>query len=118
VSSAAPLVQSGNVKVIGLSTKSRLPFLPDWPTIAEGGIPDFEANIWTGLFIKAGTPPGVIEKLDNDVRAVLADPAAVKELEDVGAIPAPLFGKEFATEIAGDQERNGALVRRLKILTD
>jgi tripartite-type tricarboxylate transporter receptor subunit TctC len=118
VSSAAPLVQSGNVKVIGLSTKSRLPFLPDWPTIAEGGIPDFEANIWTGLFIKAGTPPGVIEKLDNDVRAVLADPVAVKELEDVGAIPAPLFGKEFATEIARDQERNGALVRRLKILTD
>jgi tripartite-type tricarboxylate transporter receptor subunit TctC len=118
VSSAAPLVQSGNVKVIGLSTKSRLSFLPDWPTIAEGGIPDFEANIWTGLFIKAGTSPEVIEKLRNDVRAVLADPAAVKELEDVGAVPAPLFAKEFETEIARDQERNGALVRRLKILTD
>jgi tripartite-type tricarboxylate transporter receptor subunit TctC len=49
---------------------------------------------------------------------VLADPAAAKELENVGAIPAPLFGKEFETEIASESERNGALVRRLKILTD
>jgi len=79
---------------------------------------DFEANIWTGLFIKAGPSPEVIEKLQDDVRAVLADPVAVKQLEDVGAIPAPLFGKEFETEIARDSERNGALVRRLKILTD
>jgi tripartite-type tricarboxylate transporter receptor subunit TctC len=118
VSSAAPLVQSGSIKIIGLSTKSRLASHPDWPTIAEGGLPGFESNMWTGLFVRAGTPTAVVEKLRADVSAVLADPAVIKQLEDVGAVPAPLFGKEFEAEVAGDSERNGALVRRLHIVTD
>lgn len=118
VSSAAPLVTAGTVKVLGVATKQRLKSHPDWPTIAEGGLPDFAADIWTGLFAKAGTPPAILEKLRADVTAILADPATIQQFESVGAIVAPQFGQAFAATIRQDSDRNGALIRRLKLAQD
>ena len=118
VSSTASLVHSGAVKVIGLSTKARLKSLPDWPTIAEGGVPDFEANIWTGLFARADTPAAVLTRIETDVRQLLADPAVIKQFEEVGAEAAYLSGPELRTEIKKESDRYGELVQRLKIAAD
>lgn len=115
VSSAVPHVKSGNVKVIGLSTAQRLPSLPDWPTIAEGGLPDFESTIWTALYARKGTPPAVLDKLHADVSAVLKDPAVIAQFESVGAEAAPLSGADLQALIKREVDRHGALVGSLKL---
>ncbi len=118
VSSAVPLVKSGAIKVIGVSAASRLPSEPDWPIIAEGGLPGFEASIWTGLFAKAGTPPAILDALEKQVKELLADPAVVRQFDTVGAQVAPLFGSELKTVITQDIERNRVLVNRLGLALD
>ena len=118
ISSSVALVQAGEIKVIGLTTKERLKSLPDWPTISESGVPDFEANIWTGLFAKAGVPALVLKRIEADIREILADPAVAKQFEEVGAEAAPLFGEELRAEIKKDSARNGDLVQRLKLAAD
>lgn len=115
VSSAAPLVASGSIKVLGVATRTRLKSHPNWPTIAEGGVPDFHGDIWTGLFARAGTPPAILGKLQKDINAILADPAAIQQFESVGALTAPQFGTEFEATIRRDSSRNGDLIRRLKL---
>lgn len=115
VSSAVPHVKSGNLKVIGLSTETRLKSLPDWPTIAEGGLPGFEANIWTALFGRTGTAPATIEKLRAEITEILTEPAVVQQLEAIGAEAAPLSGPELQTVIKRETIRNEALVGRLKL---
>jgi tripartite-type tricarboxylate transporter receptor subunit TctC len=115
LSSAVPHVKSGNLKVIGLSTAQRLKSLPDWPTIAEGGLPGFEANIWTALFARTGTPPAVLEKLRAEVSDLLKDPSVIEQLETIGAEAAPLSGPELAAIIKTESERNGSLVTTLKL---
>jgi len=118
ISSSVALVQSGEIKVIGLTTKERLKSLPDWPTISESGVPDFEANIWTGIFAKAGTPTPLLKRIEADLREILSDPAVARQFEEVGAEAAPLFGEELRAEIKKDSQRNGDLVQRLKLAAD
>jgi tripartite-type tricarboxylate transporter receptor subunit TctC len=115
VSSAASLVKSGAVKVLGVSTKERLTSQPDWPTIAEGGLPDFEGDVWTGLFVRTGTSPEIIDKLQAQVAGILKNPIAVQQLEAAGAIPAPLFGAAVKSLIERGIARNRLLIPRLKL---
>lgn len=115
VSSAAPLVAAGAVKVLGVATKARIKSHPDWPTMADGGLPEVSADIWTGLFARAGTPPAILQKLQADVAAVLADPGTVQQFESIGALVTPLFGADFTAAIKRDAERNGALIAKLKL---
>jgi len=115
VSSAVSLVNSGAIKVLGVSTKERLAAQPDWPTIAEGGLPGFEGDVWTGLFVRAGTPPEIIEKLQAQVATILANPAAVRQLQTAGAEPAPLSGAALKSVIERDIARNRPLISRLKL---
>jgi tripartite-type tricarboxylate transporter receptor subunit TctC len=115
VSSAASLVKSGAIKVLGVSTKARLDSQPDWPTISEGGVPGFEANIWTGLFVRAGTPTPIVETLQAQVKEILANPTVIRQFQTAGAITAPLPGAELKAIIAQDSERNRTLINRLKL---
>jgi len=115
VSSAGPLAAAGTAKVLGIATKQRIRSHPDWPTMGDGGLPEVTADIWTGLFARAGTPPAILEKLQSDVSAALADPTTVKQFETVGGLVTPLFGQEFAATIKRDIDRNGALIARLKL---
>jgi tripartite-type tricarboxylate transporter receptor subunit TctC len=115
VSSAASLVKAGTIKVLGVSTKNRLTSQPDWPTISEGGLSGFEADIWTGLFVRAGTPPEIIEKLQAQVATILADPHAVRQLQTAGAEAAPLSGAALKSVIERDIARNRPLIARLKL---
>lgn len=118
VSSAVPLVTAGKLKPIGVSTLARLKSLPEWPTVSEGGIPNFEADIWTALFARTGTPPAIIERLRTEVTAVLSEPAIVQQLEAVGAAAAPLSGAELTEVIKRETERNAALTAKLNLVVN
>jgi tripartite-type tricarboxylate transporter receptor subunit TctC len=89
-SSALPLVRSGKVKTYGVTALQRLASASDIPTLHEGGLPDFQASYWFGLWAPKGTPASAIAKLNMAAISALTDPAVSKRLADLGAVlPAP-----------------------------
>lgn len=78
-------IKSGRVKVLGVASRQRSAMLPEVPTIAESGLPDYEAYSWAALFAPKGTPPAVLEKLNTDFNTALRDPAVRERLLAAGA---------------------------------
>jgi len=79
-------IQAGLLKAYGVATKARLDTLPNVPTFAETGLPNFELSVWHGLYAPKGTPAATIERLNKAARTALADPALVKRFTDMSAI--------------------------------
>jgi tripartite-type tricarboxylate transporter receptor subunit TctC len=75
VSSALPSYRAGQLKILGIGSEKRLPQLPDIPTVAESGLPGYQASTWFGLFAPAGTPPDIVTKLNREVQRIFADQA-------------------------------------------
>ena len=75
-----PQLGSGTLKILAVTTSSRSPFLPDYPTLKESGI-DVESDAWNGLIAPAGTPPPVIAKINADVHQALTKPEVVEKLK-------------------------------------
>jgi len=90
-------ISSGNIKALGVSTKKRLPQLPDVPTIDEAGLPGYEVEIWNGFFAPKGTPKEIIAKLNAALVETMADPVISKRLVDLAVV---LPGKDEATPAA------------------
>jgi tripartite-type tricarboxylate transporter receptor subunit TctC len=88
VTTAGAQVRAGSVKGFAVTTKSRLPGMPDLPTLSESGLPGFEFGAWLGLVAPKGTPKPVLDKLASAMKAALANPAVVKRLDDFGTQPA------------------------------
>ena len=83
-------IQAGNIRALGVSTKKRLPQLPDVPTIDASGLPGYEVTIWNGFFAPAGTPKEIIAKVNQALLATLADPSVVKRLTELAVdLPTP-----------------------------
>jgi tripartite-type tricarboxylate transporter receptor subunit TctC len=80
-------IKSDKVKVYGLTTKTRLPQLPNVPTLAEAGLPGFEVAVWHGLYAPKGTPKPVIDKLSSALQYALADSAVKQRFGDLGTEP-------------------------------
>lgn len=78
-------IQSGNLRAIVVAAKARLPQLPDVPTFAEVGLPDYDAEMWNGLLAPAGLPQDVLAKLNDASRKALADPDVQAKYAGVGA---------------------------------
>jgi tripartite-type tricarboxylate transporter receptor subunit TctC len=80
-----PQIKAGNVKLFGVTTKSRVKVLPSAPTLAEQGLKDFEVVVWHGVYAPKGTPRPVVDRMNAAVRAALKDPDVVKRMDDLGA---------------------------------
>jgi tripartite-type tricarboxylate transporter receptor subunit TctC len=80
-------IKGGKVKVYAVTTKTRVPSLPDVPTAAEAGLPDFEVGIWHGLYAPKGTPKPVIERLNKALKVALHDPTLIKRFAELGTEP-------------------------------
>lgn len=98
----APHVKSGSLKALGVAQPKRARQLPDVPTMAEQGMPGFDAGIWIGLFAPAGTPAAVIDKLSTTADAALKTDAVVKALDAQGIDPIGSTPAEFAAFIRED----------------
>jgi len=107
----APHVRAGRIRALGVSTAKRLPVFPDVPTIAEDGVPGFEATQWYGLIAPAGTPQAVVNRLNNALVKTLDSADVKKRLaadssEAVGSTPA-----EFAAFIKAELARWAPVVK-------
>jgi len=116
--SVVPLVKSGRLKALAVSGSKRWPSLPELPTIAET-YPGYEVTIWQGLFVPAGTPPAIIERLRGEVNAVLAQPEVAERLIAAGAgEPTIMAPDEFAALIRNDRDRYRALIKEIGVTVD
>lgn len=82
-----PHVRSGKMRALATTGKTRLPSLPDVPTVIELGLPAAESASWSGIFVPAGTPPDVVQRLSKALAVALADPAIVNPIEQNGSVP-------------------------------
>jgi tripartite-type tricarboxylate transporter receptor subunit TctC len=95
ISAALPNVREGKLIALGVSTAKRSSALPDVPTIAEGGLPGFDYNLWIGMFAPAGTPTEIVDKINTDVARVLQMPDVRERLATLGAEPMVMTPAEF-----------------------
>ena len=116
--SLVPTVQSGKVRGLASTGTVRNPATPDLPTIAEL-YPGYEALIWHGLFVPAGTPQSIIDRLRSAIAEVLVEPEFKKRLADSGSgEPYVTTPDEFAARIKGDYEKYGKLIRSIGVKVD
>ena len=80
-----PQIKADKVRFYGVTTKQRIQALPDAPTLAEQGLADFEVVVWHGVYVPKGTPPEVVSKLNEALRAALKDPSVASRFAELGA---------------------------------
>jgi tripartite-type tricarboxylate transporter receptor subunit TctC len=117
-SSAISFIKSGRVKAIAVTAARRIPLGPDWPTVAESGVPGFEASNWVAMVAPAGTPRDIIAKINADANRALKMPDVRERLTAVGADAVGSTPEELATKIRDDSERYGKTVGLLKLKLD
>ncbi len=106
-----PHMKSGRLKALGVTTAQRSPHLPDVPTIAEAGVPGYEALVWVGLLAPAGTPPDVIGRLNTEISKLLRVAEVQQLLAATGVDPAPTSPEEFGVYLKSEFEKWGKVVR-------
>lgn len=107
--------KAGKLKILAVAALKRSPLVPDVPTIAESGYPGFEMGAWAGIVAPKGTPPAIIEKIQQDVLAIVREGRFAEKLAAAGAQPYPGTADEFVTVIRRDMDKNGKLIRSLNI---
>jgi len=105
-----PLIRSGKLKALGTSGTKRSPHLPEVPTIAEAGVPGYEADVWYGLFVPRATPPDAVARLAADARRVLLDKAGHDKFVALGVDPVGGTPAEFQKLLVRDTERWGKVI--------
>lgn len=111
IPSAQELGQAGKVRVMAINSAKRVPQLPDTPTVAESGLPDYKYDSWFGVLAPAGTPKPILTKVSQDIAKALAMADVKQKLEVQGSIPAPNTPEQFDAIIKSDTERYGKILR-------
>ena len=110
--SAIGLVKDGKLRALGVTGLKRSPILPDVPTVAEQGLPGFEAVLHYGIVAPAGTPRPIVDKLNAALRAALNSDDVHRRIATEGAEPLPTTPDEYATDIDREETKWSALVKK------
>jgi tripartite-type tricarboxylate transporter receptor subunit TctC len=110
VAASLPHIRSGAARALAVTTANRLEILPEIPTVAET-LPGYEASVFTGVGVPAGTPQMIIELLNHEINAGLNDPAIKARLAELALTPLILSPAEFGTYIAAETEKWGKVLR-------
>ena len=115
IAAAQGLLKSGSLKPIAVTSATRSALMPDLPTIAESGVPDYDLSGWISLFAPTGTPKAIVERLNAEVTKVLQLPDIRTRLLDLGAEPSPMPVAEFAAWVQQEVNKWTRLVREAGI---
>jgi tripartite-type tricarboxylate transporter receptor subunit TctC len=103
---AAGRVKAGQIRALAVTGAVRTPLMPEVPTMAEAGVPDFVLGALFGVFVPAGTPREPIERVTRDVRTAMAAPEFAKRMVDIGQeLTEPLAGEDFGRVIRAEAAR-------------
>jgi len=106
-----PHIQSKRLNVLGTGGAKRTVALPNVPTIAEAGVPGYEANNWWGIMAPAGTPGAIVKRLHTEIAEILKSPAIQKKFETQGADTVSMSSAEFAKFIQAETRKWGKVVK-------
>lgn len=111
-------VRDGKLNALAVSSKARSPQLPDTPTLAETVVPDFEMGAWQGMVVPAGTPTGIVNALNTQIRKALQSPALLKQLQAQGAQPLGSTPSEYSDYIRAEINRWKDVVKAANVRLD
>jgi tripartite-type tricarboxylate transporter receptor subunit TctC len=115
---AGPHIQSGKLRAIAVTSAKRLPSMPDVPTIAESGVPgltDFEVVSWQAIFVPAGTPAPIVDRLHAEIRKILAQPDMQDKLKSFGMEPADMTTAQIAAFQKAEVEKWAQVIKAANI---
>ncbi len=118
VSTSAPYIKAGKLRLLGVASAEHTPVLPDAPTVAESGLPGFDNPVWFGLFAPAGTPPPVVGKLNGKMNEVLAAADVKESFAKLGFQPGGGSPDDLAKRVGAEIKKWTALVREKNIHVD
>jgi len=110
MSSSIEYVRAGKLHALAVTTATRSPALPDTRTVADF-VPGYEASAWYGVGVPKGTPAEIIDKLNKETNAGLADAKMKAQLANLGAVPMPMTSAEFGKLIADETEKWSKVVK-------
>lgn len=118
VLTALPHIRDGKVRVLATTGLKRSEVLPDVPTVDESGVPGFEAGTWFGIYAPAKTPQAIVDKLNTETLAAIADPAIEKRLKGLGVDIIAKGPKELGDLTKSDLEKWGPIVQKAGVRLD
>ncbi len=107
---ALPFIQNGQIKALAIATPKRVEQLPDVPTMAEAGMPDYKYDSWFAIMAPAGTPPPIIKKINEDIGKIMKSPEMAERWKTLGAIPMTSTPAELDAMIRSDSDRYGKIL--------
>ncbi len=117
-SSVDAFIKAGRIRALAVTTAKRDPQYPDLPTIAESGVPGFDADIWYGFLVPAKTPPATVKKMSDDLAKVMADPDTQARLRASGLDPAYLNAEAMGELMRRDVARWKDVATRINLTLD
>ncbi|MBC7780721.1 MAG: tripartite tricarboxylate transporter substrate binding protein [Proteobacteria bacterium] len=111
-------LKSGRLRALAVSSSRRDPLFPDLPTLAEQGYPKFEAMLWNGILVPAGTPKPIVSRLNADVNAILVDADARRRIAAAGLEPGGGTPEAFGALIGAESARWAPVIRQLGLTLD
>jgi tripartite-type tricarboxylate transporter receptor subunit TctC len=117
LAAALPLINGGKLRAVAVTSKERMPQLPDVPPLSEGspGLAGYELLNWFGLFITAGTPPAIVDRLNGIVNKALKDPTIADKLMVQGIVPKTMSPAEYKTFVDSETAKFGRIVQAANI---
>ena len=117
LAAALPLIQAGKIRAVAVTSRERMPQLPDVAPLSEGapGLAEYELLNWFAMFGTAGTPPEIVERLNGIVNTALKDPAIADKLLPQGIVPKPMKVVEFKAFVDAERTKFGKIVEQANI---
>jgi len=110
-----PMIKAGRLRPLAVTSKQRLPELPEVPTMQESGLADFDAATWFGLFAPRGTPPEVIATLNRMANAALKEPAVLEQMRQASFTPAPSTPEQLADKVKSESAKWSRIIKEKNI---
>jgi tripartite-type tricarboxylate transporter receptor subunit TctC len=115
MASGLPLVRSGQLRALGVTTADRVTTAPEIPTIAESGVPGYDTSSWFAFFVPAKTPPEIIAKMHTDTVAVLAEPQIRAKLDALGVVVVGSTPEQLGAHLKAEMERWAPVIKAANI---
>jgi tripartite-type tricarboxylate transporter receptor subunit TctC len=107
-----PMVRAGKLRALAVATPKRSPLMPEVPTMEEAGLKGYVSTVWNGVYVKAGTPRPIVDRLNREIVAVLQSPAMRQSLEEQGYDVIPSSPEQFGALGQSETPRWGAVVKQ------